>query len=1047
MGLSKTTLLLLLHVDLVQSYMTGLSRRPQSYRTRTGRILQVSSSLPEPTFSSSPDEGLREAMSNITASYIDYMSMDDDAEDQAAAQRLDRRVSSLVPDSVFRVQFAMDTPLGVTLVQVNKGRKLVNSKLDLDGVVGGVSAAAASSTTNGDRRVERQRMDWPTVASRLDMDFKGLLVSSVVKGSAAWEMGVRAGDRVTAVSATLGGALWPTSTLDGIQSSLQGRKYTSDYCSLEFSRSDSMALENVYQLRLQRPLGIEVQETADGAVVVTGFRESAPTLVRRAVLPGDRIVAVDSSLGGALWPVTTVAGLTSAITSRLPGAQITIQLQRPLENMQSPVEYTSDSQGLASPASAAAVTATDVTTDTTTTQVSSENTKELIKRCRNVLERYSVKSDTSGFKDKYDVPAIVADKVVDALASARVGLDSMTLSMIMRAYLSCNQPDSALQVFEAAVGFRADATCFTVAESLIGGDNAGGFVPKESALNLYTGTALLQAHAMKGDLYSISRVLASLEGRSGVLVHGLESAPWPFTGVYGSIQPDTRCYNIAMSAATKVGGAEGLDMALAWFESMANSAQSSTEDRKPEKDVVSYNTILSALSAAGRPVEAFRIFDRMKQSKVRPDKYTYTPLIKACQNDGDIEELLYDMKENNIQPDTVTYNTMIRSLCEKRRWTEASKLVTEMESRGVVPDSRTYGNLMSAMLKADKPTACLTLFESACASSRTSSLTENVYLYTTAITAASVLGDSERAIDLLSRMSSKGVKPNLKTLTSVAGACLAGGKYELAAQVYRKIDAPDGYAMCQGIEALSKNGELNEAFEILKSQGRRKGRIMTGKQIMRSYGTLLVEALRLRDFQTAEDVFLNLMRQGNIPNKQMLQDIVQVCGFKDVRGLISFSLEQEDDKLSVFRFFLFVLDALRARRLPVDSYLYSVTLLLGSMIEGKARFIASLLARSKVSQGEQQLLAATVGPSANMKDQSLAESTSSNLFKTWVGIWDQFDSQTNMKDTLESSSSLPSVTVRVSALDRRRLVRAEKEVLSNSSSRKSKNRNKALQLQ
>ena len=118
------------------------------------------------------------------------------------------------------------------------------------------------------------------------------------------------------------------------------------------------------------------------------------------------------------------------------------------------------------------------------------------------------------------------------------------------------------------------------------------------------------------------------------------------------------------------------------------------------------------------------------------------------------------MIERGVQPYVVTYNTMIKLLCEKRQLTQATKLVTEMELRGILPDSLTYSVLMNGLLKAGKPSACLSLFESACSNSRTAALTENVHLYTTAITAASVLGDHERALELVSRMTATGVKAN-----------------------------------------------------------------------------------------------------------------------------------------------------------------------------------------------------------------------------------------------------------------------------------------------
>ena len=193
--------------------------------------------------------------------------------------------------------------------------------------------------------------------------------------------------------------------------------------------------------------------------------------------------------------------------------------------------------------------------------------------------------------------------------------------------------------------------------------------------------------------------------------------------------------------------------------------------------------MISALCNARRFDEAFGLFDRMKQSGIRPDKYTYTPLIKACTTDGDIDELLYDMQERGVKGDVITYNMMIKTLCGDRKLSDATRMVTEMESRGISPDSMTYGLLMNAMLKADKATACLTLFESACANAKTAHLTDNVYLYTTAITAASVLRNYERALELVTRMSAKGVKPNVQTLTAVVGACLSAHKPDLAVKI------------------------------------------------------------------------------------------------------------------------------------------------------------------------------------------------------------------------------------------------------------------------
>ena len=55
-------------------------------------------------------------------------------------------------------------------------------------------------------------------------------------------------------------------------------------------------------------------ETEYGYVEITGFTPKASKLVRHAVQVGDRVVAVDSSLGDRMWPVSTVEGVISAVT-------------------------------------------------------------------------------------------------------------------------------------------------------------------------------------------------------------------------------------------------------------------------------------------------------------------------------------------------------------------------------------------------------------------------------------------------------------------------------------------------------------------------------------------------------------------------------------------------------------------------------------------------------------------------------------------------------------------------------------------------------------
>lgn len=996
-------------------FLPGATRKSNHDKRRLA-VNVAASGLHQQPSNENDDAGLRAVISNVTLAAMESLSMEGDVDEEALKQKRMQLAARQLQAGKYRVQLDLAAPLGLCLAQVKRGRKISNRELDLDQIVGQEYQKQQQTSENGKATdgisLPRQSMDWPTMVGRMDADFTGLLVSSVIQGGRAWDAGIRAGDILTAVPATVGEALWPTTTLEGVQSAFRSRKMLSQKAVVEFLRLADQ-VDNVYELTLEKPLGLEVQETTDGFVVVTGFTEKAPNLVRYAVRVGDRITAVDSSWGDQMWPVSTVEGLVSACTSRFPKTTVRLRLERPIENLDlaaPEVTETAPTQTVVESTSVAVITPTSK---------SSVEQKQLLKRCRDILKRYSPDSkdkveSVNGFKGKYDVPAIVADKVVDTLASERVTLDSVTLSMLMSAYLSCNQPESALRVFEGAVGFRADGSPLPPMESLIG-RNGGGFVPSESALNLQVGTAVMQAHAQRGDMLSVSRVLAALEGRSGVLVGGIESAPWPFTGVFGSIQIDTQCYNVAIAGAEKVGGEEALEMGLVLFDQMSDPQQVKTSaDRIPIRDVVTYNTMISVLCNAGRFDQAFRLFDQMRRSGIRPDKYTYTSLIKACSTDGDIQELLYDMRERGVQGDVKTYNTMIKLLCKERKLTEATKMVSEMEQKGISPDSMTYGLLMTAMLKADKATACLALFESACANEKTAPLTDNVYLYTTAITAASTLRNYERALELVTRMAAKGVKPNLKTLTAVVSACLFASKPDLAIKVFRKIEAPDGYALSQGLRAFCDNGNHAEALEIVKKQQRRQ-RLLSGKQIMLAYKRILESSLVEGDFAVARDALTDLLKKGFIPNKGTLHVILSALSVLNPRQMSA--LAPSEGTKATFEFLLFALDSLTARNLPIESSLYVSILSVGNLLGGRAKRISAQIAHSRASTDSTgtEILSTASGP--NRQDKNDEDS--------WVGWQTVFKEEDVYGDNSFAKLPVPQIDVRVLPREVRFVLKAE----------------------
>jgi len=1002
------------------------------------------------------DVNIGDALSSVTNAAVDSIANvvkdepDIDAQEIARKQKM---VQKRQTEKSYKVTLPLApsavSNIGIRLYQISKGRKLDSVlELNLDTLCL-EDGSKRSSVTNEQTENNDIEMDFSNIRRRIDGEFHGLVVSSVRENSAGWQAGVRPGDILKTTSATLGKQMWPKSTLEGVKSAISSRKAVAESMEFEFQRLVE-TVDNQFELTLTRPIGFTLKETEDGYVEVVGFTPKASKLARYAVQPGDLILAVDSSLGDRMWPVSTTEGLISAVTARLPGQKISFRFERRGTTKNDYEANTIIGNDESVPNDSATMFSPLTNSDgTTSTALSSETAnavndaasvsnpalgldQNLLERCQEIIKRY--KKDEK-YVNKFSLPGIVADKVVFALASAETKVDAVTLSMIMTAHLSCQRPEMAIRVFESVVGLRADGikgdvekiksvSDINVESDPFMGKGGKQIVSNIDALDVYTAGALLKAHAMNGDLVAMQRVLSVLEGHGGVRIDDFEIASWPGTRSGGLLKPDSLCYNIAITAAANSDVEEGLELAKIMFNRLSDPGN----DNLLVKDIVSYNAIIKALTKFGQFEEAIETFYTMKKTGIKPDKYTYTALAKAVMvDDNDVEELLYDMREEGVIADVMTFNTIIRYLCEQKKLSAARKVINFMEASGIPPDSWTYGFLMKGLLDSDNPSACLTLFESACSDRRTVGLTENVYLYTTAMTAAAAVGDHTRALELSSRMNSLGIKPNMKTMTALLSACISAEEPELAVDIYRRIPNPDSYAVTKGLMALSLAGKGDEVIAMLSERGTIAGSIQ-GKSLNKIYESLFQNSIKVNDYKLARRVLKSLMGKGNIPSKAIFQRIFESMSLTLKEGLVAKisysesgfvtrqSLDNQDAEK--FKFLLFLVDSLSCRNLPCEAPLYATTLQFGNHLGGLPRKIAALLVSAKVASGLY----------ANDKMKLIDEGSACEtecLIAGWEDLYESFD---ELRNQIDGPSSLPKLQVRIASREFSRVLKAEKNL-------------------
>lgn len=733
-------------------------------------------------------------------------------------------------------------------------------------------------------------------------------------------------------------------------------------------------------------------DTPEGYVQISGFTDDVSPTVSNRLRVGDRIIAVDSSLGGTMWPVSNVEGIVSSVTSRLPGQPVQIRFERVIDEGTDLSEIESASKAEAERQQAKATSSLEKSLMKSYTNISrsdaSSNNEELLDRCRGILKRYISIYDPLLDRTK-DVPAVVADRVMESLANSSAALDANLLSLIMNAYIICNKPQKALEAFAVSTGVKSDGSVGEVSPRI------KSVRSDAQSLNICTATDAIRAHSQLGDIESCKRILAAVHGK-GDLINGITVSDWS-----KYMKVDTKLYNALLAALVR--------------KNEFDSAEVLFKEMQPNKSLVTYNTMIAAYAKAGKRKEAFEAFKELKKSGLKPDYVSVTSLIKVVVDDDDFDtarNLLKDMKKAGIKADVVTYNTIIRQLCARYKWFEAKDLVADMESNGVEPNAKTYGLLMNGLLKLNKPGPCLTLFESAISDPKTSLMMENVQLFTTAVTAAATLGDFERAVELVQRMTFAGVKPNIKTLTSLMGACVSAAKYDYSLDVYRKITKPDGYSKILAVRSHCGKGDFLSALSTIKKDIETDG-VMSGKDIVRSCNQIISSALSAKDYENAKMAFDLILHNGLVPSKQsfaMMVEALELSPKRKAPGSRS-SLTDVDDT-NKFKYMLSILDALAARKLACSGQFYIALLNHASKIGGRVKKLGFAISNSKVDSTIRRVDIEASLESSNEQQQ---------LQISWLELFTKY---LNDKDALENVST-PAVKVNINLQDTRKLLLAE----------------------
>ena len=321
-------------------------------------------------------------------------------------------------------------------------------------------------------------------------------------------------------------------------------------------------------------------------------------------------------------------------------------------------------------------------------------------------------------------------------------------------------------------------------------------------------STLIKEHGKTGDIDSCWAVWARLTGDTGGFrnrygLYGAGSVSIPYSPHSTTPNEITLgCMVDALVSNRQVLAAENL--VRQW------------KSRVPPNTVV-YSTLIHGWAKQNDAKRALGIFSLMRREGVPCNAVTYNCVIHACVRVGDMEgalSLLETMKgpiqqaigePTLLRPDKFTYSTIIKGYCGKGEIEQALALFDGMLKEGLSPDLVIYNTLLDGCVKRRHHEVCDRLLQE-----MTSfwGIHPNSYTLSILIKRFGRQGDLIKAFELVDALPKKyGFQANAHVWTCLISACLTQGRLPVAEAVFaamcgmnREISNPEDRRLIMAVE-------------------------------------------------------------------------------------------------------------------------------------------------------------------------------------------------------------------------------------------------------
>ncbi|XP_051140507.1 pentatricopeptide repeat-containing protein At1g20230-like [Andrographis paniculata] len=237
----------------------------------------------------------------------------------------------------------------------------------------------------------------------------------------------------------------------------------------------------------------------------------------------------------------------------------------------------------------------------------------------------------------------------------------------------------------------------------------------------------------------------------------------------------------------------------------------------PQRDVISWNVIISAYFTSGQGEKALRTFQEMRNYGVKLDVVTWNSVISGCAENGKPEEaleLLSRMQQLHIRPNRITV-TSVLSICTLLEGWKGGKEIHAYSIRHCFEnDLATSTALVMIYAKSGDLHLSSRLFATMRA--------KDTVAWNTIIIANSIHGRGEEALSLFNEMIESGATPNSVTFTGVLSGCSHSQMVDEGLAVFHSMREihnvePDAEHYSCVVDVLSRGGRLADAYSFIQA--------------------------------------------------------------------------------------------------------------------------------------------------------------------------------------------------------------------------------------